>query len=164
MNKTHVIICSEDTVYFWQFRSQYSSQVSIESEKKKKAGKENAFFIDEIPNHKSMYDIQRWKPRNQLIDDPICSVSAGNDGFIVGRESGTVLKFTLPYIQLAAKLTLRCKPQTIVMNNECTKFAVIDINGVLTFFDTEAYPRDLKFLDIIFLKKRKKCGCDLVWR
>jgi len=26
------------------------------------------------------------------------------------------------------------------MNNECTKFAIIDINGVLTFFDTEACP------------------------
>jgi len=56
MNKTHVIICSEDTVYFWQYWSQYSTQVSLESEKNKKGEKENAYFIDEVPNHKKIYD------------------------------------------------------------------------------------------------------------
>jgi WD repeat-containing protein 35 len=67
-------------------------------------------------------------------------VAAGNEGFVVGRDSGEVNKYSLPYIQLQNKFTLRCKPQTIVMNNDCTKLAIVDINGVLTFFDTEACP------------------------
>lgn len=50
MNKTHIIVCSEDAVYFWQYRSQYATSASIESEKSKKGEKENAFFIDEVPN------------------------------------------------------------------------------------------------------------------
>lgn len=52
MNKTHIIVCSEDAVYFWQYRSQYAQTVSLESEKSKAKEKENAFFIDEVPNQK----------------------------------------------------------------------------------------------------------------
>ena len=40
----------------------------------------------------------------------ICSIAAGPDCFIVGRESGTVNKYSLPYIQLDNKLQLRCRP------------------------------------------------------
>jgi WD repeat-containing protein 35 len=60
MNKTHVIICSEDTVYYWQYRSQYAKFSTLEASKKKKAGKENAFHIDEIPNPNSIYDKDKW--------------------------------------------------------------------------------------------------------
>jgi len=42
--------------------------------------------------------MQKWKLRTEPIEDPICSVSAGNDGFVIGRDSGEVLKYTLPYI------------------------------------------------------------------
>ena len=98
MNKTHVIACSEDAVYFWQYRSQYAQGTAMESQKKKKAGKENAFRIDEIPSHNSLYDVNRWHNSSEPIQDPIVSVAAGNDGFIVGRDSGEVYKYTLPYI------------------------------------------------------------------
>lgn len=56
MNKTHVIVASEDVVYYWEYRSQYSKLTSLESEKKKKTGKENIFHIEEIPNPNNIYD------------------------------------------------------------------------------------------------------------
>jgi hypothetical protein len=34
----------------------------------------------------------------------ICSIACGPEAFIVGRFSGTVNKYTLPYIQLDNKL------------------------------------------------------------
>ena len=67
----------------------------------------------------------------------ICSLAAGPDAFIVGRMSGTVNKYTLPYIQLDNKLQLRCRPQQMHMNCDSTRFSIIDINGVLSFFDME---------------------------
>ena len=52
--------------------------------------------------------------------------------------SGTVNKYTLPYIQLDAKLQLRCRPQQLHMNCDGTRFSIIDINGVLSFYDMES--------------------------
>lgn len=49
--------------------------------------------------------------------------------------SGTVQKYTLPYIQQESKITLRCRPQQMKLNCDGTKFSIIDINGVASFFD-----------------------------
>lgn len=65
----------------------------------------------------------------------ICSIAASAEAFIVGRMSGTVNKYTLPYIQLENKLQLRCRPQQLHMNCDSTRFSIIDINGVLSFYD-----------------------------
>jgi WD repeat-containing protein 35 len=62
-------------------------------------------------------------------------VAAGPDAFIVGRMSGQVYKYSLPYISLENKVTLRCRPQQLQMNCDSTKFSIIDINGVLSFYD-----------------------------
>lgn len=117
MNTTHVIVCSDDTIYYWQYRSQYSQSISLESDKKKRAGKESAFHIDEIPNPNTIYDKQKWKNPKDVISDPICSVAAGRDGFIIGRSTGQVYQYTLPYIQRNEnKYLLKCKPQTLSLN------------------------------------------------
>jgi hypothetical protein len=76
---------------------------SLEQEKKKKSGKENAFHIEEIPNQAGTYDKENWVKPDLGNVDAICSMTAGNDCFIVGRASGQVLKYTLPYIQLENK-------------------------------------------------------------
>jgi hypothetical protein len=36
----------------------------LESEKKKKSGKENAFHIEEMPNANNVYDKDKWKKPN----------------------------------------------------------------------------------------------------
>jgi hypothetical protein len=48
-------------VYYWQYRSQHSKLTTLEQEKKKKSGKENAFHIEEIPNPNQIYDTEKWK-------------------------------------------------------------------------------------------------------
>lgn len=51
--------------------------------------------------------------------------------------SGAVNKYTLPYIQLDNKFQLRCRPQQMEMNCDSTRFSIIDINGVLSFYDMQ---------------------------
>lgn len=60
MNGTHVIVASEEIVYYWQYRSAHSKAISLEQEKKKKSGKENAFHIEELPNANGIYDTENW--------------------------------------------------------------------------------------------------------
>jgi WD repeat-containing protein 35 len=137
MNKTHIIVANDDIVYYWQYRAAHSKLTSLEQEKRKKSGKENAFHIDEIPNPNSLYDSEKWVKPNIGCNDLICSISAGPDSFIVGRQSGQVCKFSLPYIAIENKLQLRCRPQQLSLNCTSTKFSIIDINGVLSFYDME---------------------------
>jgi WD repeat-containing protein 35 len=138
MSKTHIIIACDDVVYYWQYRSQHSKLTTLEQEKKKKSGKENAFHIEEIPNPNQIYDTDKWKKPQIPCTDFICSVAAGPDAFIIGRMSGQVYKYTLPYIQLEHKVMLRCRPQQLSMNCDSSKFSIIDINGVLSFYDFES--------------------------
>jgi len=49
--------------------------------------------------------------------------------------SGQVLKFGLPYIQLESKMMCRTTPRQLKLNCDSTKFSIIDINGILSFFD-----------------------------
>jgi len=135
MNKTHLIVASEEVVYYWQYRSNHSKLVTLEQQKKSKSGKENAFHIEEIPKADAIYDKSKWIKPDILTQDLISSIAAGPDSFIVGRMSGQVIKYSLPYIQLENKLMLRCRPQQLQMNCDSTKFSIIDINGILSFYD-----------------------------
>ena len=137
MNKTHVVVASDDIIYFWQYRNKNSKMLSLEKDSKTKAGKENAFHIDQMPKEDAVYDRDKWVKPSLKTQDPISAIAAGPNCFIVGRSSGQVMKYSLPYIALESKLKLRCKPQQLKMNCDSTKFSVIDINGILSFYDME---------------------------
>lgn len=101
MSQTHVIVASDDVVYYWEYRknSGKGSVVSLEQQKRQKSGKENAFHIDEAPKADAIYDREKWQKPDLECTDQISAIAASTDSFIVGRFSGAVLKFNLPYIQ-----------------------------------------------------------------
>lgn len=54
MSQTHIVIASDDTIYYWQYRQKGQS---LEQQKSKaKQGKENAFHIMETPKPDGNYD------------------------------------------------------------------------------------------------------------
>lgn len=56
-----------------------------------------------------------------------------NENFLfLGRLSGTINKYTLPHVTLENKLFVKTRPNQMSLNNNSTKIAVIDLNGVLT--------------------------------
>lgn len=56
------------------------------------------FHIDEAPKPDGMYDREKYKKADIVCNDKISAIAASADSFIVGRMSGQVLKFGLPYI------------------------------------------------------------------
>jgi hypothetical protein len=96
MSKTHIIIASDEVVYYWHYRQKNATIMSLEG--KKKTGKENAFHIDEQPKTDGVYDKNTWKKPDITCEDPISAIAASTDAFLIGRVSGAVLKFTIPYI------------------------------------------------------------------
>ena len=137
MNKTHIFIASNDSVYVWQYRSQVSKLLSQETSKRK-IGREMGFNIDESPDLNALYDPERFMKAARASQDPISCITAGDGFFIVGRASGTLQKYTIPHVALECKYILRCRPKLIGINCNASKFSIIDINGVLTFYDTLA--------------------------
>ena len=57
------------------------------------------FHIDELPRSEGIYDHKTWVKPDKQCDDPISAIAASTDSFLVGRISGEVLKFSLPYLQ-----------------------------------------------------------------
>ena len=52
--------------------------------------------------------------------------------------SGPVLRYSLPHIALEQKYILKCRPFRMALNCTSQRIAVIDINGIVSFFDMEA--------------------------
>ena len=77
---------------------------------KKKTGKENAFHIDEQPKTDGVYDKSTWVKPDLGCEDPISAIAASTDAFLIGRVSGQVMKYTIPYIQLESRMNLRSRP------------------------------------------------------
>eukprot|EP00516_Mucochytrium_quahogii_P007622 CAMPEP_0203752874 /NCGR_PEP_ID=MMETSP0098-20131031/6733_1 /ASSEMBLY_ACC=CAM_ASM_000208 /TAXON_ID=96639 /ORGANISM=" , Strain NY0313808BC1" /LENGTH=1294 /DNA_ID=CAMNT_0050643241 /DNA_START=364 /DNA_END=4245 /DNA_ORIENTATION=- len=121
---------------------------------KSKHGREHVFHIDADPSRTCVSGLGYISKTNMgkksgdtkklLIDiltkgtaDAITCIAANDRCLVVGRESGTIQKYTLPHISLENKYVVRCRPQKIALNCNSTKVSVIDINGVMTFLDLE---------------------------
>ena len=52
--------------------------------------------------------------------DPICCLAASDKVLVVGRESGTLQKYTLPSVALAAKYSISTKPYKVNINCNST--------------------------------------------
>ena len=87
MSKTHVIIASDDVVYYWHYRQKNSNVMALEGSRKK-TGKENAFHIDEQPKTDGVYDSKNWVKPDLTCEDPISAIAASTDAFLIGRVSG----------------------------------------------------------------------------
>jgi WD repeat-containing protein 35 len=58
MTKTHIIVCSHDHVYLWQYRNQVARLTTFEAQTGlRKVGRETAWFIDNNnPDANFIYD------------------------------------------------------------------------------------------------------------
>jgi WD repeat-containing protein 35 len=69
--------------------------------------------------------------------DPIACMAASDKCLLVARESGVVQRYALPSLSLMARYKLRCKANTMQINCDSTRFALIDPSNVLSLFDME---------------------------
>jgi hypothetical protein len=60
MSKTHIIACSENYVYMWQYKSPTSRLTMFEPSSQvnyRKMGREICWFIDDKPDPNQIYDL-----------------------------------------------------------------------------------------------------------
>jgi len=138
MTKTHVIICSLDHIYVWQYRSQSAKAAAFESMGgSRRLGKEVAFYVEDTPNMNAIYDKDRYDVTSLESNDPITSVTANDSIMVVGRASGSLVRYSLPHITVEAKLFLKYRPNIMEVNCNSTKLAIIDNNGTLSLMEMD---------------------------
>lgn len=140
MSKTHIVISSLDHLYCWQYKNQIARLTVFEATSKqgtetRKIGRENAWFIEEEPNPNLIYDKDKYTCEGKQSNDPICSITSNENYLLVARMSGTILKFTLPYVSQESKLFVKCRPFIISANCDMTRMGVIDLEGSLTLYE-----------------------------
>ncbi len=142
MTKHHVIVADHSSVFVWQYKSTASKLTTVEnsgfSELRRKEGREKLFHIDE---GSASAAIASGSERHTDFDN-ICCVTASVTSLVIGRQSGTLVRYSLPHISLENKHALRCRPQHIALNSNSSRLSIIDINGILTFFDIESHTDD----------------------
>ncbi|KAL6750533.1 intraflagellar transport protein [Haematococcus lacustris] len=132
----HVVAASDEAVYVWQFRTSFSKILSTDvSGVKRRDVREKVFHIDD-PNP-AQVTAEGYKPPPQSTSDSISAMCASDSVLMVGRASGVVQRYSLPHLTVEGQHVLRCRPYMLALNCNTTKMSVIDINGVLSFYDLQ---------------------------
>ena len=122
--------------------------------------REIRWHIDSLPQHSSS-GLDRLVFNQDSTPDVITAVAASDSMLLVARASGTIVRYrcvrsgsashcqschatwpatlifprcSMPRIAKEGKYTLKCRPQTMAINCNSTKFAVIDMNAVLYLY------------------------------
>eukprot|EP00002_Diphylleia_rotans_P007172 TRINITY_DN1668_c0_g1_i5.p1 TRINITY_DN1668_c0_g1~~TRINITY_DN1668_c0_g1_i5.p1 ORF type:complete len:840 (+),score=196.96 TRINITY_DN1668_c0_g1_i5:209-2728(+) len=166
MTQYHIIATSNEVVYVWQYRTPVLKIAGLETQvsgaaAKRRDTKEIMFHIDSEPSLESTP--AEYRKPSQSTNDAVCCVAASEACCVIGRESGTVHRYSLPGFRLDNKYLLRCRPQSLALNCDNTRMSIIDISGVLTFFDMEAKSKDGRTSLGEHLAFERKDAWDMKW-
>ncbi|KAM3870739.1 WD repeat-containing protein 35-like isoform 2-T2 [Diretmus argenteus] len=138
MTKTHVIAASKAAFYTWQYRvaKKLTALEINQVTRTRKEGRERVYHIDSTPAGANEGGLDFAKAF-AATRDPICCITATDKTLIVGRESGTIHRYSLPSVVLLQKYTLNNRAYYLSLNCNSSRLAIIDIAGVLTLLDLE---------------------------
>ncbi|XP_067559737.1 WD repeat-containing protein 35 isoform X5 [Pseudorca crassidens] len=166
MTKTHVIAASKEAFYTWQYRvaKKLTALEINQITRSRKEGRERIYHVDDTPSG-SADGVLDYSKAIQGTRDPICAITASDKTLIVSRESGTIQRYSLPNVGLIQKYSLDCRAYQLSLNCNSSRLAIIDISGVLTFFDLDARVTDSTGQQVIgeLLKLERKDVWDMKW-
>uniref|UniRef100_A0A7M4EBJ1 WD repeat-containing protein 35 n=3 Tax=Crocodylus porosus TaxID=8502 RepID=A0A7M4EBJ1_CROPO len=166
MTKTHVIAASKEAFYIWQYRvaKKLTAMEINQVARTRKEGRERIYHIDDTPSG-AADGVLDYSKAIHGTRDPISAITASDKTLIVGRESGTIQRYSLPNVGLIQKYTLNCRAYQLSLNCNSSRLAIIDLSGVLTFFDLDTRVTDSSGQQIIGeqLKLERKDVWDMKW-
>ncbi|XP_063406795.1 WD repeat-containing protein 35-like isoform X2 [Mytilus trossulus] len=171
MTKTHIITGSKEAFYTWQFKNPKKLS-TLEVAGRRRTGTERLHHIDEQPSGGAAQDevdfskaFQSFYQKRLNTEDPICCICSSDKVLIVGRESGTLNRYSMPMLSLTHKYALNCRPHQLSLNSTSSRLSIIDISGVLTFFDIDTRITDTDGKEVVgeHLKFERKDVWDMKW-
>ncbi|NXR71104.1 WDR35 protein, partial [Pycnonotus jocosus] len=143
MTKTHVIAASREAFYVWQYRvaKKLTAMEINQLSRSRKEGRERICHIDDISSGSGDKHLD-YSRAFEGTRDPICAITASDKMLLVGRESGTIQRYTLPSVAVVQSYTLDCRAYQLSLNCNSSRLAIIDLAGVLTFLDLDTRAAD----------------------
>lgn len=137
MNSQYVAIASKDHFMLWN----YHTPKGFSNIHGSKPRKDKRFHIDDTPSgvvevlndlDKGGYEL----PINKnTTKDPICCISMSEKLLIIGRESGSVIEYTIPHVAVRNRHIMPHRPIKMSINSNSSRAAIIDSVGVLSTID-----------------------------
>ncbi|XP_048453080.1 WD repeat-containing protein 35 [Rhincodon typus] len=166
MTKTHVIVASKEAFYIWQYRvaKKLTAMEINQVARTRKEGRERIYHVDDESSVAGDGTVDFSKALS-TTKDAICCVTASDKILIVGRESGKIQKYSLPNVSLLQKYLFNYRSYQLSLNCNSSRLAIIDIAGVLTFFDLETRTVDSTGQQVVGeqLKFERKDVWDMKW-
>ncbi|NXO33488.1 WDR35 protein, partial [Locustella ochotensis] len=143
MTKTHVIAASKEAFYIWQYRvaKKLTAMEINQLARTRKEGRERIYHIDDTSSGSGDGHLD-YSRAFEGTRDPICAITASDKILLVGRESGTIQRYSLPSVAVVQSYTLDCRAYQLSLNCNSSRLAIIDLSGVLTFLDLDARAAD----------------------
>ncbi|KFO69739.1 WD repeat-containing protein 35, partial [Cuculus canorus] len=166
MTKTHVIAASKEAFYIWQYRvaKKLTAMEINQVARTRREDRERIYHIDDNPSGSADGHLD-YSRASEGTRDPICAITASDKILLVGRESGTLQRYSLPSVALVQKYTLNCRPHQLSLNCNSSRAAIIDLSGVLTFFDLDTRIVDSTGQQVVGeqLKLERRDVWDMKW-
>ncbi|XP_027606209.2 WD repeat-containing protein 35 isoform X1 [Pipra filicauda] len=166
MTTTHVIAASRGAFYIWQYRvaKKLTAMEINQVARTRKEGRERIYHIDDTSSGSGDGRLD-YSRAIEGTRDPICAITASDKILLVGRESGTIQRYSLPSVALVQTYILNCRAYQLSLNCNSSRLAIIDLSGVLTFFDLDARATDSTGQQVIGeqLKLERKDVWDMKW-
>ncbi|KAK0405878.1 hypothetical protein QR680_018247 [Steinernema hermaphroditum] len=144
MNSKSVLIASNDRFSIWnytvprktkmEFASLFKAENTVESN-------DTIYHIDNGPE-RGGFDV---KPFHRPTSDYITSVCMNENFFLVCRNSGTILKFTLPSCQCVSKFSIQSAAEHMMLNCNSSQLAVLTPSTSIRLYELEEKAAKLKF-------------------
>ena len=156
MNKTGVIVASNEYVYYWQLKKSTSSTMAALNAIYKRDSKERGFHIDDIKMiGTSDTDKETDFKETRTTTDPIQSICANEESLYICKESGELLQMTLPSLTLENKFSSE-PSHYLRLNVNGSLLSSINANGILRIMQVKGG------ICIILFFERKDVW-DIVW-
>ena len=164
-----VVAASKTLVYVWNYVEKSSKTISGYGSGPENIrsiiSDESMFHIDDKPSQSNNYNKAQVSDRETA--NPISCVCASESCLLIGRENGTINKFSLPHLKREGSKTIQGRPVRITMNCKSTIAACIDIHGLLKVFPIQSErnvlenKEDREKKDTLLLER--KDVWDMIW-
>ncbi|MCO5558431.1 hypothetical protein L7F22_012014 [Adiantum nelumboides] len=135
MNRDFVFVSSDSAVSSWNYRSSLHRSSTEKVISNKSAIDHSLTF--HLDRHVRLAPFQENDDGTKQTADQISCICSSHLYLMVGRDSGILHRFTLPQLNLENTDLLQCRPQAMELNCTSTRLAVIDMNGILRFYDVK---------------------------
>ncbi|TPX70337.1 hypothetical protein SpCBS45565_g01735 [Spizellomyces sp. 'palustris'] len=148
ITKHHVFVASSDIVLHWHFKVAASTRLTALDGRslafsnlfvRRTDARERAFHIDDVSvigagiSGASVLDLKT----KRATADAIVSIAACDGTLLVARLSGSIHQFILPSMTLDNKYSIPFRPQSISLNCDASRVAILDSSGMLKLMELE---------------------------